>query len=152
MRLSKKGEYAIKALLELALNQKNGINTTLITNIAEQENIPQRYLEHILLSFKNSGMLISKRGVGGGYTLNKLPRNISLGDIIRVADGPLSPLSYRDPKDDEELEGISEGLRGIMKEVGNAMKKIVDNISLEDMVKRTLDLIEQKKNVPNYVI
>ena len=149
MKLTKKGQYAIKALIELAINHDRGINVTLINGIAEKENIPPRYLEQILLSLKKSGLLISKRGVGGGYGLSRPPQEVTLGDVISAVEGPLLSLKYSDDKNSDE---ISSTLSNTMKEVGSAIKRIVDSISLEDMAKRTLDLVERKRDVLNYVI
>ncbi len=149
MRLSKRCEYALKALIELAINYSRGVDVTLINDIASKENIPPRYLEQILLILKNSGMLISKRGVGGGYALNRLPKDISLGDVIREIEGPLSPLRYRSSSARNE---VSQVLYGSMKEIGDAIRSMLDDISLEDMREKILDLIEKRRSVPNYVI
>lgn len=153
MKISKKGEYALKALVELAINHDKGVAVTLINDIAERENIPPKYLEHILLSLKNAGILISKRGVGGGYSLNRPSEKISLGEIIRIVDGPLAPLncvstSARISCPDEP----SCGLYSVMLDVRNAIANIVDNISLKDIAKKTRDLIERKQGVLNYAI
>ena len=86
MKITKKGEYALKALIELAINYDKGISVTLINDIAGHENIPPKYLEHIMLNLKNSGILTSKRGVGGGYTLSRPPAEISLGEILRTVE------------------------------------------------------------------
>ncbi|MBL7071571.1 MAG: Rrf2 family transcriptional regulator [Candidatus Omnitrophica bacterium] len=153
MRFSKKSEYALKALIELAINHGKGINITLIHDISEREDIPPRYLEQILLNLKNSGILASKRGVGGGYTLDKEPANISLGDIIRVVDGPLSPLGYSKKRGQiKDTNEASYVVREVMEEIGSAIKDIADNISLQDMAKKVLDRAERERNIPNYVI
>ncbi len=151
MRLSKKCEYALKALIELAMNYSKGVDVTLINDIADKENIPPRYLEQILLGLKNSGILTSKRGVGGGYTLSRSPKQISLGDVIRGVEGPLSPLRYVS-KNSKDKNEVSQVLYAAMREVGDSIRNMLDNISLEDMAKKILDLVEGKRNVPNYVI
>ncbi len=149
MKLTKKGEYALKALIELALNHDKGVNVTLINSIAERENIPPRYLEQILLNLKKAGLLISKRGVGGGYALSRLPQDISLGDIIEAVEGPFLPVEQigKRSKDD-----ISSTLYETMKEVSTYAKGMLDNISLEDMAVRVRDLAEKKKGILNYTI
>ena len=153
MKLSKKAEYALKALMELAMDHKHGVNVTLINDIAERENIPPRYLEQILLTLKKSGLLTSKRGVGGGYTLNKSSDKIMLGDVIRIIDGPLATLGYASKKSlAEDKDEVSYVLSNVMSEVGSAIKDIMDSISLKEMVKRTLDMIEKKKTVLNYTL
>jgi len=153
MKLSKKGEYALKALIELAIDYDKGITVTLIQNIAEKEDIPPRYLEQILLRLKNSGILKSKRGVGGGYALNRPPENISLGDVMRVVEGPVSSLSsFKVSSNRGDLDDVSSGLYSVIKEVDDAIIEIVDNISLKDMAQRTFDMVEERKGVLNYAI
>jgi Rrf2 family protein len=153
MKISKKGEYALKALIELAIHYDNGTNVTLINEIAEQENIPPRYLEQILLTLKNAGILVSKRGVGGGYSLSRAPENISLGEAIRIVEGPLAPLDCASVSRHMSCPEESNcGLYSVMCEVRNAIANILDNISLKDVAKRTLDLREKIQRVPSYAI
>lgn len=153
MKISKKGEYALKALVELAINYDKGEVITLINEIAERENIPPKYLEQILLNLKNAGILVSKRGVGGGYSLSRSPENISLGEVIRVVDGPIAPLNCVSTSAHISCpDELSCGLYSVMLDVRNAIANIVDNISLKDIAKRTRDLIERKQGVLSYAI
>lgn len=153
MKITSKGEYALKALIELAIDHDRGNTVTLINDVARRKKIPQKYLEQILLSLKNAGILVSKRGVGGGYSLSRSPENISLGEIIRAVDGSLSPVqcvsigSHVDCPDESSC-----GLYSVMLEVRNAVSDILDNTSLQDVAKRTLDLIDKKNRVLNYAI
>ncbi|MBI4651755.1 Rrf2 family transcriptional regulator, partial [Candidatus Desantisbacteria bacterium] len=134
MKISKKGEYALKALIKLAINYEKGKKVTLINEIAKKETIPQKYLEQILLNLRRAEMLISKRGVGGGYSLARPPENISIGEIIRIIEGPLAPLgcvsktAYVNCPDE-----LSCGLYSVMLDVRNAIANVVDNISLKDV-------------------
>lgn len=153
MKISKKGEYALKALVELAINYDKGEVITLINEIAERENIPPKYLEQILLNLKNAGILVSKRGVGGGYSLSRSPENISLGEVIRVVDGPIAPLNCVSTSAHISCpDELSCGLYSVMLEVRNAIANIVDNISLKDIAKRTHELMERKQGVLSYAI
>src|SRR5258708_15007229 len=88
--LSKKSKYALKAMLVLA--KEYGQGPVLISDIAQREGIPRKFLELILLELKNQGLLQSKKGKGGGYFLGREPHLISVGHIIRVLDGPIAPL------------------------------------------------------------
>ncbi len=90
MRLSKKAEYALRAMTAMARGGE-GANFS-IQEIAQAEGIPLKFLEQILLALKNGGLLRSKRGVGGGYQLLVPPTRISLGSIIHLIDGPFDPL------------------------------------------------------------
>ena len=99
MRLSKRGEYGLRAMIDLATqlnshnepNSPNG-NVVQIKEIADRQQIPSKFLEQILLTMKNAGLLHSRMGVGGGYYLARPASEISLGQIVRVLDGPLAPV------------------------------------------------------------
>jgi Rrf2 family protein len=86
--LSKKTKYGLKALTHLALQQDN--KPVQIAEIAEQENISQKFLESILLSLRKAGFLGSKKGKGGGYYILKSPEDILMTDVMRVLEGPIS--------------------------------------------------------------
>ena len=90
MKLSKKSEYALRALLELTL--VHGKATLQRHEIAARQHIPVEFLEQILLALKRAGLLSSRRGMHGGYGLLKSPEEVTLGQVIRVLDGPLAPI------------------------------------------------------------
>ena len=93
MRLSKKTEYALRALFAIARAADGRVTTSWrIEELSRQENIPIKFLEQILLSLRNAGLLASKRGVGGGYRMARRPDEISVGEVIRALDGPFTPL------------------------------------------------------------
>ncbi len=153
MKISRTGEYALKALIELAIDHDRGINVTLVNEVAQRKEIPQKYLEQILLSLKNAGILVSKRGVGGGYALSRPPENISIGEIVRAVEGSLAPMGCVSTKSRVNCPDESScGLYSVMLEVRNAISNVLDNTSLKDVARRTLDLIDQKNNVLSYAI
>ena len=88
MRLSKKAEYALRALAVMA----RGGKTWSIHELSERECIPVKYLEQILLVLRHAGVLLSRRGVGGGYSLARGAGEIALGEVIRALDGPMAPV------------------------------------------------------------
>ena len=90
MKLPQLGEYALRALLVLGMN--HGPEVVRIRDIAQQQNIPRRFLEQILNDLKSAGFVQSRRGVAGGYRLQRAPDEISLADIIRHLEGPLAPV------------------------------------------------------------
>ena len=93
MRLSKKGEYAVRALVEIGFEAHHRPQSLIqISTVAQRTNIPEKFLEQILLALRNGGVLKSKRGVEGGYSLAKPPDDITLGEVIRLLDGPLAPI------------------------------------------------------------
>ena len=147
MRLSKRGEYGLRAMIILAgtPHPNAPLPVVQIKEISEREKIPGKYLEQILLSLKNAGLLNSKMGVGGGYYLARPPAEISLGQIFRVLDGPLAPLRCVSQMAYEPCGCPDEqtcGLRLVMGDVRNAISAILDHTSLEDVNKRQ-DALQQ---------
>jgi len=140
MRLSKRGEYGLRAAIHLANAQKHSPDLLVqIKDISVQEKIPIKYLEQILLALKNAGLLHSKMGVGGGYYLAKSPEHISLGQIIRVLDGPLAPIRCVSQMAYEPCGCPDEktcGLRMVMGDVRDAIANILDQTTLADVTKR----------------
>lgn len=140
MRLSKRGEYGLRAMIILAHSYKESPDAMVqIKEISEQDKIPGKYLEQILLALKNAGMLQSRMGVGGGYYLARQPKDITLAQIIRVLDGPLAPIRCVSHMAYEPCGCPDErtcGLRMVMGDVRNAIADILDNTTLEDVTRR----------------
>lgn len=140
MRLSKRGEYGLRAMINLANAQKDSPGSMVqIKDISAQEKIPTKYLEQILLALKNAGLLNSKMGIGGGYYLAKTPEQINLGQIIRVLDGPLAPIRCVSHMAYEPCGCPDErtcGLRMVMGDVRDAIANILENTSLADVTER----------------
>lgn len=136
MRISRKGEYALRAMAFLALNYKKA--PVQIHEISRREKIPEKFLEQILLQLKRAGMLDSKRGVRGGYLLLRAPRRVSLAQIIRTIDGPLAPLgcvskwAHVRCADEKKC-----GLRKVMLDVRNVFAEMLERITLEDVCRGT---------------
>ncbi len=140
MRLSKRGEYGLRAMIFLAEAQMESPNVIVqIKDISERDKIPAKFLEQILLSLKNAGLVHSKMGIGGGYYLGRPPSEVTLGHIIRVLDGPLAPIRCVSQMAYEPCGCPDEstcGLRMVMGDVRTAMTNILDNTTLSDVTKR----------------
>ena len=140
MRLSKRGEYGLRAMIILAQAYNESPDAMVqIKEISEQEKIPGKYLEQILLALKNAGMLQSRMGIGGGYYLARQPKDIDLGQIIRVLDGPLAPIRCVSQMAYEPCGCPDErtcGLRMVMGDVRNAIADILENTTLADVTER----------------
>jgi Rrf2 family protein len=130
--LSQKCKYALQALLVLARENSDGL--LLVSDIAERENLPKKFLEAILLELNRNGLVRSRRGRGGGYALAKPADLITFGQVVRIIDGPLAPLScvsvnyYRrcdDCKDEQACE-----IRKVMRRVRDAIAAELDGTSL----------------------
>ena len=134
--LSKKCKYAIHALVYLAERYQQG--PVHIQEIAERQHIPKKFLEAILLEFKSAGILHSRPGRGGGYTLNRAPRTVTLGRVIRLLDGPLAPIpcvsqtAYAPCRDCPDESACA--IRAVMKEVRDATAKVLDETTLADLL------------------
>jgi Rrf2 family protein len=129
-------------MIQLAHPTEEGnLRVMQINEIANLEKIPVKFLEQILLTLKNSGLLQSKRGTTGGYYLAKPANDIMLGQIVRILDGPLAPIhcvsqmAY-EPCGCPDMQSC--GLRMVMSDVRNAIADILDFTSLQDMVLRSL--------------
>jgi Rrf2 family protein len=152
--ISKKTKYALKALLYLARKYNQG--PVLISDLARDERIPKKFLELILLTLKNNGVLQSRKGKGGGYYLGKLPREISVGNVIRILDGPLAPVpcvsetAYA--KCQECMDEQTCGIRPVMKDVRDAIANILDKTSLADMLEREEKAEQQERGILQYFI
>ncbi len=138
MRVTAKGEYATQAVLYLAL-QYPGVLT--IHDIAQRHHIPLKYLEQILLELKRGGVLESKRGVNGGYTLARAPEEISVGEVLRIVDGAFAESSciHNEAMGGVCVEGQSCGLKQTWRDVQGAVEKILFATTFEDVRKRTLN-------------
>ena len=148
MRLSKRGEYGLRAMITLAEPAKNSSSPVMmqIKDISQREQISPKFLEQILLTLKNAGLLHSKMGVGGGYYLARPASEITLGQIFRVLDGPVAPIKCVSQMAYEPCGCPDEqtcGLRLAMSDVRNAIADILDNTSLADITKRQSMLREQ---------
>ena len=131
MRISAKGEYAIKAMLDLALQRERGLIP--IQEIAARQGIPQRYLEQVLLSLKRAGLLTSKRGSTGGYHLLREPEKITVGAVLRAVEGTRAPfeagVSRRNGAGESELDEL-------WAEIAEAVSKVVDGLTFGELVAR----------------
>jgi Rrf2 family protein len=133
----------------LALAKENGHEPVLISELAQRERIPKKFLEQILLELKKHGILQSKKGKGGGYFLSKAPEAVNLGYVIRVIDGPLAPLpcvsqtAYM--KCEECEDEMTCGIRIVMKDVRDATAQILDGTSLADILHQVEMSARRKK-------
>ena len=138
MRLSKKGEYAVRALVEIGFEAHLRPHSLIqISTVAQRTNIPEKFLEQILLALRNGGVLKSKRGVEGGYSLAKNPDEITLGGVIRLLDGPLAPIPCVSKTAYERCSCPDEescGLHIVMQQVRDAIADILDNYNLSRLI------------------
>ena len=135
--LTKKAKYALKAALHLARREAG--EAVLIAEIAGAERIPKKFLESILLTMKNRGILVSRKGRGGGYALARPAGQVSFGEIVRIMDGPLAPVAcvsvtaYRACEECPSEEACE--IRAVMKRVRDAISDVLDATTLADALR-----------------
>ncbi len=146
MRITYRGDYALKTILDLAVYYRNSPVT--IHELAKRADIPIKFLEQILLDLKRGGFVESRRGKVGGYLLAKEPAKIKLGEVIRFVDGPIEPIACTEKKYSGCNDLYKCVLRKIWQEVGKASSDIVDNITFADLVNQ----VKLKQEAPAYYI
>src|SRR5579863_4787140 len=145
MKISQKGLYALQAMMMLARHYSQG--AIRIRDIAYEEDLPEKFLELILLEMKNARMVESVRGAKGGYQLRRPPEEITLAEIIRLVDGPLAPFG-----DAEQLRSIIDrdpehrALYQVFLDVRNAAAKILENTTLADIMNGKRNEHSKKKS------
>lgn len=135
--LSKKTQYAFKALMYLAQNTDKG--PVLIAEVAKKKKIPLKFLENILLELKKAGVLESKKGKGGGYYFAVPPAQVPVAKIIRLLDGPIALLPCVSLNFYERCKNCDEkscGLHDMMVNVRDATLKVLEKRTLADMAKK----------------
>ena len=141
MRLSLRGEYALRALLVLGLNYDQPL--VRIQSISDQQNIPKRFLEQILNDLKSVGFVQSRRGVAGGYRLAKPPEEITLAAVVRHIEGALAPVSCVSEQFYEKCSCPDESrcaIRSVMKEVRDAVVRVAERITIAELCDRSRKL------------
>jgi Rrf2 family protein len=135
VKVSHRGLYALKALIHLAGAYEGGLVPA--RTVAEKEEIPEKFLEGILLALRNARVITSERGREGGYRLRKPPDEIFIGDVVRLIDGPLAPLGdVSELQQRVKTEPRHPGLFDLFLDVRNAAAAIVDRTSLADLLQR----------------
>lgn len=148
MKLSTKGRYAPRAMLDLALNYGKGPMS--LKNIGRRQEISERYLEHIMIVLQSAGLVQSTRGSRGGFSLSKLPKEIKLSQIIQAVEGSISPVAcVDDPKLCDRVGACVT--HEIWKKLKKAMLEVFDSVTLEDMVKMQKNKLSKPKAQMYYI-
>lgn len=140
MKISKRGEYAIRALIDLGIAAEVGRSLVQVSELAESEKIPAKFLEQVMQQLKEAGFISSQRGKFGGYRLALPASKITIGRVVRLVDGPLAPISCVSHTAYEPCSCPDEahcGLRMLMLDVRNAIAAILDRYTLADVVEVT---------------
>ena len=150
MKLSKKGEYALRSLINLGIAAEVGRKLVQVSELADTEQLPVKFLEQIMSALKEAKLVTSARGKFGGYRLAKPAKAITIGQVVRLIDGPLAPIGCVSQSAYEKCTCPDEahcGLRMLMLDVRNAIAGILDRYTLADVVAVTLRKL-RRDNVP----
>ena len=131
MKISTKGRYGLRLVLDLAVNYDNGLIS--LKDIAQRQEISEKYLEQIIILLHKSGLIKSMRGAQGGYTLTRSPKDITVGEVLRSLEGPFVPVDCvlnpsscpRSPK----CATIT-----VWEKIGNAVNGVLDSMTMQDLV------------------
>lgn len=140
MKLSKRGEYALRSLINLGIAAKVGRSLVRVTEMAKAEELPVKFLEQVMQQLREAGFVESERGKHGGYRLAKPSEAIRIGEVVRLIDGPLAPIACVSQTAYEPCNCPDEahcGLRMLMLDVRNAIAAILDRYTLADVVEVT---------------
>lgn len=151
MKITKRGEYGLRALLALALvyNQK----TLSLREISSQERLPVKFLEQIMMILKRNNFVESVKGKHGGYSLSRPPEAITLGEVIRAVEGPLAPITNaREIEKRIQRDDHHPGLYSVFLDVRNAISEILDYKSLADICTKSFELARSKPKRQMYYI
>jgi Rrf2 family protein len=153
MKLSVRGEYALRALLVLGLHY--GKDVVSIQTISDEQNIPKRFLEQILNDLKSSGAVESKRGIAGGYRLARPLQEITLASVIRHIEGALAPISCVSERFYEKCSCPDEtrcAIRNVMKEVREKVVTVMESVTIADLCQRSRQLATESVSASDYII
>jgi len=152
--ISKKTIYAFKALMRLA-DEPSG-QPVLIADLATGDNIPRKFLEFILLSLRKGGLLQSRVGKGGGYSLALPATRITVGSVVRILEGDIAPVSCLSATSYARCEECQDeaacGIRLTMADVNSALSRALDSLTLADMMERSANERSKRRNVVDFSI
>jgi Rrf2 family protein len=146
MKLTKRGEYALRALIDMVLAREAGRELIPLKEISEREKIPLPFLEQIFAQLREAGIVDGKRGKNGGFFFAKPPENISMGEVVRLIDGPLAPIGCVSHTAYTKCSCPDEehcGLRLLMLDVRNAIANILDRYTLAQVSEVSLKKLRQ---------
>ena len=141
VKVTYKGDYALKSILDLSFYYGSS-EVVPLSDISVRQNIPAKYLEQIMLVLKGAGYVKSKRGVGGGFSLAKHPQDITVGEIIKLIEGPIA--CGKNDYDSDCGEEECCALREVWLRVTDCVSSIVDRVTFADIMRRVRELKEER--------
>lgn len=146
MRVSAKADYAVRAAAELAAAGDGPVKGE---KLAEAQDIPLQFLEHILLELKHNGIVRARRGAKGGYWLARAPEDVTIADLVRAVEGPIADVQST-PPEAIEYRGNAEHLREVWVAVRASLRSVLEEVTLADLVSGNLpDVVEELTSQPD---
>ena len=146
MKLSTKGRYGLRALIDLALYSEN--ETASIASISARQHISESYLEQLIGKLRKAGLVVSVRGAGGGYKLAKPAEEISVGDILRALEGNLDPVECPGLKEESACDSSEFCVtKYVWQRINDSINRTVDEIRISDLVEES-QKVEKRNKVP----
>ncbi len=145
MKITYKGDYSLKAMLDLAMHYNKGVLS--IQELSKKGDIPFKFLEQILLTLKKGGFVASKRGVDGGYFLARPPEAITVGDVIRFIEGPIEPVECANKESYEKCKDFPYCVfKDIWSQVYTTTCLVVDTVTFAELVRRVGNVKTNKED------
>ena len=150
MKISSKGLYALKVILDLSNHFQHSL--VHIIDLAERQNIPPKYLEQVLTQLKKAGLIQSKKGPNGGYSLCRSPKEITVGEIVRLTER--SMFSNRDHEDNPggNHDMTRNGFFGVLDEIEEAVASVIDRINFAEIKERQAELLSKESGAITFYI
>lgn len=149
MKLSTKGRYGLRCMLDLAMNS-SGEHVALY-NIAERQGLSVLYLEQVFSTLRKAGLVKSVKGAGGGYSLGDTPANITVGAILRALEGNISIVNSLSKEDSDQLNSLERCIRTTLwARIDDSISEIIDAVTLQDLAEDAQKL-ESKENLMFYI-
>lgn len=134
MKLSNRGRYGVRAMFDLAFHGDGG--AAQIKDIAERQGIPPRFLEQIFQDLRRAGLVSSKRGPRGGYQLARAPRDLSVGDVVRALEGPITVYATEDEANETGYAPSISVTEGAFRDLSNRIERCFNELTLEELCER----------------
>ena len=143
MKISAKGRYAVRVMVDLAVHNDGSYQN--VKQVAERQGISEKYLEQIIAVLNRAGLVTSIRGAQGGYRLSDEPSNITVGMILRLTEGSLSPVACVNSMDEGECQRCVQcETIDVWKDLADAINQVVDSFTIEALARKQIERMENK--------
>ena len=150
MKISSKGLYALKVILDLSNHFHHSL--VHIIDLAERQDIPPKYLEQVLTQLKKAGIIQSKKGPKGGYSLCRSPKEITVGEIVRLTERAMFSNNGSDDNPDGNHDKTRNGFFGVLDEIEEAVASVIDRIDFAEIQEREVEFLSKESGAITFYI